>query len=954
MIRCARFWVVLAAVLAVSSGRVPAGEPSPDKVPVVVVKAAPRIAGMPRVGRLRVEIFRQALLAMAREDFGALVRDEALGEFAPNDARSPVFLQLDVANSGTPIDLARVGPDGSSRRGGWLLQQKIGSGCFFDPNPRGLSPPSGFPVATTDMGRTVAAALGFSEKFAAALRKAGLEPRPAVGEGVGAGDLTARLREMSFVPQFEAVRAAHRSAAGTEKERLLAVGYANLSLLTQHHWAASCKIFAARALIYAERGARRDPGPDSEEVLAYCDALTGQHAKALKHAEAAGVDRSDRLRAVVAYCRYRCEELLKLSAESAEVRKLAAVLAAVAADEIHNPDLTAETLGATQIVLMHDVTARGPARLMGAVPERLKAAPDLPAGVREAASVEKVYPADLCDRLDVSGGTAASRAEPSWPVLGRVLRDETLVQAHRRLSFLVSPLGLPTGDACRMLRRFVGSHRYGVAIDYFAADVDAEALKAILRTFREGHPSAREGGPWQPAASEDFVPRDRPLAELALKLGEKQEAAALWSDMLEQADQTADDIAQIAASVAEPDLGFGVGDTLHPADSRYVVSPFHPQRMIRAVGENEASDEQIAAWERELADQPALLATLGRIFPKERSNDAVRFLTRSAELKPCFTVFESLAKVHRDAGREDEYIAAMEKAFRYPSYSLGEAKDRVELAKLYMARRDFKKAEPHAAAAAESFAAWAIPCAIDCYTALGEWEKAEAWAKGLSERYSSSAATWYLWCRRTGRGDVASAKRLLMPWIAAWNTPPEQAESDELWNRGIYGLAMGDPTAEPALATIARKLDAPAAGVIAAAGFLHAGRKQEAADILKFCSGLKGDAGKRAGILFGSLGSGKPLDAETVAEFDRSIDGFKDDDPLRYRAVFGEIFIHLGNRDDGLRFLKRVADAGPPEVWLDQNAVDRAYAALWLREHEAEKSGKGGKEGAPAEGQPDA
>ena len=157
--------------------------------------------------------------------------------------------------------------------------------------------------------QTAVAAVDAAENFGTFLLDQGAVTRgsvdPAQPTVIDTGTIHLRLREMSVAPQFEAVRTASQLPPGAEKERLLAVGYANLSLLTQHHWSPISKVFAARALVYAERAARKEPGDAAHEVQAYVMALVGLHGAALQHAEAVVAEPSPRLKAVIAYCHFR-------------------------------------------------------------------------------------------------------------------------------------------------------------------------------------------------------------------------------------------------------------------------------------------------------------------------------------------------------------------------------------------------------------------------------------------------------------------------------------------------------------------------------------------------------------------------------------------------------------------------------------------------------------------------
>ncbi len=85
---------------------------------------------------------------------------------------------------------------------------------------------------------------------------------------------------------------------------------------------------------------------------------------------------------------------------------------------------------------------------------------------------------------------------------------------------------------------------------------------------------------------------------------------------------------------------------------------------------------------------------------------------------------------------------------------------RVNIARYLMGKKQFKDAEPYAEEAAQTWAAWAMYCAHDCYQALGDWEKAELWVRRTSERYPDQALAWLYWCLRVGKGDREAAREL--------------------------------------------------------------------------------------------------------------------------------------------------------------------------------------------------
>ncbi len=90
------------------------------------------------------------------------------------------------------------------------------------------------------------------------------------------------------------------------------------------------------------------------------------------------------------------------------------------------------------------------------------------------------------------------------------------------------------------------------------------------------------------------------------------------------------------------------------------------------------------------------------------------------------------------------------------------AKAKVAIADYHMSLGQWSKAQPYAEEAATTWAGWAMACAGKCYEGMGEYERAEYWCRNNSERYPNAFMEWFDFCKRTGRGDVASAARFEM------------------------------------------------------------------------------------------------------------------------------------------------------------------------------------------------
>lgn len=929
-------------------------------------------------GRLPRELARQALLAVAREEFDVVVRDGALGEVAPTDVPAAEVIDLLPQLTANPANgAARLSADLKPHtQRDWLMNQPEFAASYTTGVPPAFNYPwkAGTPLAGLEemVSTTVEAAEGFD----AFLREHGVSARASSdaepGPAPDISEIHLRLREMSVVPQFEAVRAAHALPTGPEKERLLAIGYSNLGLLTQHLWSPASKVFAARGLVYADRADRAESGPDADEVRAYAAALTGLHAAALKYADAAGVDRSPRLKAVVSFCRFRHDELLKLSEESPEVRELAAVLACLAVEPTGRGEPLAETYGALteaspdafraydptassrEIGLLHDVTVRGPSQLARSVPVRLRAVKGLPPAVTEILAGDAVMPAELADRLEAQTASGEDPSEPSWPMLGRVLRDESLIQAYRRLRFLREALGVPTDAEYAGFRTFVGKHRYAeIVLGPFAGAPDSEKFL-----------TAAEALPVDPAnpeywrSSSELGPGHWPLTGFLRSAGLVPQGQKYFERMVTNADRTRDDLRKVID--AQLTLLLEMESGLDPLDSLAVISPHDAYRTIRLLRrKGELPPERLAAIEKEFQDRPEVLAHLSmELAHAGKPADALRVSERAAEVAPAFDTFYLLALSRQGAGDEAGYLKTLEEALQYPSYGLGASDVRIRLATYHMRRGDYETAEPYAAEAAEAYSARSLVCAVDCYTGLGDWEAAEGWARRAGERYGTLSAMWYFWCRRTGRGDEAAAKAAADAFYASYERPPGEQTASNTIGLAYYRLIEGrDREAGDLREALAREEKNPAGALVASVALVRAGERDRAIALLgeaeswTTASPKAPNAARRAGIFHDALVAGRPLAPEVTRELADAIDTFAEWERVGFRAYYGELMIRLGNREEGMKLLRMAAEAVPD--YIDHQKSEnfdlhsRTYAAIWLREHLAEE--KGGKEPQPLE-----
>jgi hypothetical protein len=101
----------------------------------------------------------------------------------------------------------------------------------------------------------------------------------------------------------------------------------------------------------------------------------------------------------------------------------------------------------------------------------------------------------------------------------------------------------------------------------------------------------------------------------------------------------------------------------------------------------------------------------------------------------------------------EDYLAKTEDA------GLEHANVRVKIANDLMSNGRYAEAWPYAEAAAQTWAGWAMTCAQNCAEGLKNWEAAEGYARASAEGYPGSMwSVWFVFCERTGHGDIAAAR----------------------------------------------------------------------------------------------------------------------------------------------------------------------------------------------------
>jgi tetratricopeptide (TPR) repeat protein len=191
-----------------------------------------------------------------------------------------------------------------------------------------------------------------------------------------------------------------------------------------------------------------------------------------------------------------------------------------------------------------------------------------------------------------------------------------------------------------------------------------------------------------------------------------------------------------------------------------IVSPRSPQAvgLLILLEEKPTSMRQ---WEQEFHDRAEVVKALGMRYAESAQwADAERCLRRFLEITPDQWGFAELAKVYLRQNDREKWKETLDESLKHEDFALSHAQTRVSIARYLMNQKKWDEALLYADAAAQTGASWAMKCAAECHEALEHWEEADQLMRANSERYSTEQFEWYLWCRRTGHGDVQAALQL--------------------------------------------------------------------------------------------------------------------------------------------------------------------------------------------------
>lgn len=795
---------------------VPAAEdPSRADCDLVYLSVREPTPGAPNAGKgddrpatfLHRELIRQAFLIAARDECGLLTRDAVIREEFPTAlaARCASFeLFCEVHRGKKDFDvhyeLNRVQGKAKAKVWEWTHQ------CDFNTS-----------VSITDLA-TIAEELsrGPLRSF---LKNAGLNK--AIPAPRKAGDVPAKAAdEMWAWNEIDVLSALRRISTeiqnkGESPELLagLAVGYANLSTLTEYYMSPACKAFGARALLYAERLVLEHKS--SGWALwhrAYVRALIGVHRLAGHDVEAARDARAPASTSpplpfwtdvIEAYCQgqlHKMHEAAKskpqralacylnlLAVENADMGEVLMRAGEAAMKELPNCFRASDSLAwSGKLGIMRAVTMNSFQRcsdyLRTRLPEGFGVPESLAEDVRKfekSGDTEEAIELRLriVAELKKAGNRGGDRAEPSLCALGQSIEEISFVQLRQLLYMSQHMWGVSTDQTIAEFRPLCELHPYGHLVDSFGDRWNEQVQNSGKVLLKRIDPT---------------------------QLGQRDTWTMGWLANIDK--KRATDWMMVISCHADAVFGDEIsGIVLGQAGNReqreynspfmkkaYLTSPKMPVVLAFQIRRNWKRFRLMAdRIEKDYPDDPIVLWALSSMYLESKQLDkAERCAKQRLRTAPDFGAHYGLADVYKQKGDMKLWEATLEKAIGLPSAGLEEAGVHNDIAQYHMSRKEWKEALSHADAAADSYSEWGLETAAKCHEMLGDWDKAEALMRAISERYDSSAYQWMLWCHRTGHGDAAAAATPALHYFESLGTPAFPGGGYLL---GVYYLLQNEP-----------------------------------------------------------------------------------------------------------------------------------------------------------------
>ena len=758
-------------------------KPAPvrKKARIVALGCEPpgRDVARPCAGILARELLRQAFLIAAREELGLGTRDQALREYDPKrPGPLHVYGMRTTISLGDRIELG-IRPPGAE--GTTLVRSRL-SGKH-----------------ELDYLKLIKEAAQWSEVlFPKLLRQQGLEAahRAQDLDAVPATEeVEASMASLTLMSQYAALRELHRLVRAhgetIDLAGALARCYANLSVLSQHHWNASSKVFAARALLYVER-ALQQHGVTTQALLsrAYARALTGFHSAALADLKTAGSIRQGnrafpRWTEVIGhFCRQDPRALLSHATRHPQTSELAHLLRCLVMASGYDKKQALEACAAalrvnpecwrlhaaacqlrtdrirglqsrlekrytetpqvvpSQVQEQRDAMQRAISLLANTLHKRLAELPDLPPSL---SSLIKEPDAGLERRAAIVRALTEA-GSPGLPDAQTDQRAQAEDSAAEDPSWALLARLIDETTFYQLCRKAHFLTKLA-AVD---ADSFIQATGEVLAEhpyryflwryynilYSYPRPRPPEVRDWN---GDSIVDVHWGMFELLVgnqwlfpgsdALKSSEEVAA------EHSDPIAGDLVKAVSALRAPRNVLRARELIE-------VSPHSPLAYSTLIDRDWPNVKRhAAAWEERFQNSPIVLRSLAAKYlddpiPAARQETALhRLVVRLDMVSPSPENWEILAKLYKARGDDEKWLEAMDRALKSSGPGLDRAVTLSEILEELVGREQWRRAEPYAREVARTEADWALASAVGCYSALGELERAEGTVKALSEKF---------------------------------------------------------------------------------------------------------------------------------------------------------------------------------------------------------------------------
>lgn len=749
------------------------------------------------------ELVRQAFLMAARDELGLLTRDGWLGSEMPDDGENAPWEFRAQPQDPTPVRLLRGFPGQQRELFVHELRKPVRAKRRIDYRQ------------LTEMQERLS-----RTEYVDVLKTAGYTGRRPPQDATQTVPATTEhlLNQMTVCAQFRALRELHAQMGSQgESPALLGAlvrGYAHLGLLTEYYWHPAHKVFKARALLYAQRMVAQAPeSPLGLWHRAYAAALTSDDrwtAQDLQEAEKVweALPEGNRpakpawLPLIGAMCHYQVEAFLQ-PLEDLQLAPLASLLRFITVERAGCQTWAVQTAMEVLPVLpecyrVHDSLCQfaGATLLESATQEPIvragqtlytwvRAMPDLPEEVRrtlpEAPSLGSLFRAalpegsptaetseyqaeeefprrrQLTEALLQCGAAAntSDRGEPAWETLGLLIRELSFQQVYRRSSYEGVSLGWNSEEWLSTANPLVEGHPCQAVLQTFGGDYEQlqAAHARLLEIDRAG-----------------LEPTAYVLYEKASNFPEL-DALLLFRAMWRNLDLVTRDL---VLGIRAYGYSESIGDRRWMGQTLLRLSADSPM-AYRVLIETDwdAIQEKIPAWKEAAQRYPGLASALAEKYLRLKQPDEAEPMVRAALKMVPFDLAlrRELALLYDRRGQHDRWREILEEQLQQPDYYRDHLTVQSEIAQDYMKHKHWEKAIPYAEAIAEAEEEWGLSAAAQCYEALQRFEEAQQLLQAYAERYGNPMP-WYFFCRRTGHGDLATVREMILSQAAA----REQAE----------------------------------------------------------------------------------------------------------------------------------------------------------------------------------